>query len=367
MKKSMKKVLSAMLAATIVMSASVPAWAEPSQGPSEEVGVNEDIVFNFTKKYKTTGEIELGTIPVPSETLKFTVEKADTNPDNTLIEINDTSISGTPQDIQIIIPKTYTKVGKYDYTVTENPGNTQGVTYSDNSFGVQVLVTYGDGVDKEGNRILNKQVTFSKEDENGTSGAKVDSITNIYEVGSLEVNKTVTGNLGDKTKEFEVDITFSSEEGKYVQTPICIDLNGDGDTGDEKEEIAANWTGSKTVTAIVKHGSTVSIPNLPAGVTYTVKEHDYTKRNEGNTKENDENGYDDAKYSDTSVESADTSANGQEGSIAANDKDKVFIVNNKGTEVNTGISLDSMPYLMVLALAALGLFGFVSKKRYNEF
>ena len=42
------------------------------------------------------------------------------------------------------------------------------------------------------------------------------------------------------------------------------------------------------------------------------------------------------------------------------------ITNNKGVEVDTGISLDNMPYIMMLAMAALGTLGFVSKKRKEE-
>ena len=57
----------------------------------------------------------------------------------------------------------------------------------------------------------------------------------------------------------------------------------------------------------------------------------------------------------------------QKGTVTEFVDDAVVITNNKGVVVDTGISLDNMPYIMVLALLALGLVGFVSKKRSMEF
>ena len=53
--------------------------------------------------------------------------------------------------------------------------------------------------------------------------------------------------------------------------------------------------------------------------------------------------------------------------ISADDNDNIIIVNNKGTEVDTGITLDNMPYILILTVVAIGAVGFVSKKRSSEF
>ena len=39
------------------------------------------------------------------------------------------------------------------------------------------------------------------------------------------------------------------------------------------------------------------------------------------------------------------------------------ITNNKGGVVDTGINMDSMPYILMLAVVFMGLFVFFSKKR----
>ena len=98
----------------------------------------------------------------------------------------------------------------------------------------------------------------------------------------------------------------------------------------------------------LKHGETITIANLPYGVTYTVVEDDYTTEAKG--------GYDEASYvwSDETNKKIDS------------ETDTVVITNNKGVTVDTGINLDSLPYIMILAVAALGMVGFVAKKRKEE-
>ena len=169
------------------------------------------------------------------------------------------------------------------------------------------------------------------------NGAKSGSFNNTYSAGSLSVTKNVTGNMGDQQKEFTVKVTFTAPTGDTVREAITyVD-------GTETKTIAAGWTGSKEVDITLKHGETVTFNNIPYGVTYTVVENDYTGAN---------GGYDAAGYnfSDTSK-------------IINSDSDTVTITNNKGGTVDTGIGLDSLPYIMLLVLAAAGLIVFFSKKR----
>ena len=41
----------------------------------------------------------------------------------------------------------------------------------------------------------------------------------------------------------------------------------------------------------------------------------------------------------------------------------IVVTNKKTTEVDTGITMDSMPYILLLAVACMGLIVFISKKR----
>ena len=143
--------------------------------------------------------------------------------------------------------------------------------------------------------------------------------------------------MGDQQKDFTVKVTFTAPTGDTVREAITyVD-------GTETKTIAAGsgWTGSKEVEITLKHGETVTFTNIPYGVTYNVLENDYAS-----------DGYDKASYNfDDNNKKIDSAS------------ENVTITNNKGGTVDTGISMDSMPYILLLAVACVGLFLFISKKR----
>lgn len=345
--KKMKKALAVMLAATMTLSMGMTAFADT-------VSPSTAKTFEFTKNYTTSEGSDVG--EYPAETLKFTVEAATTNPTGDPgITIEDQTVDNNPDKIIVKIPA-YSTVGKYNYTVTERAGKTQGVTYSNVSFGVQVVASYNDA-----HTAIETQVVFTTSD--GQSG-KIEGITNYYDLGTLEVSKVVTGSLGSRDKEFEVTVTLTSD--KPVKSAISYKEKYNDE--DYTKLLASAWTGSDeagytaVVTVTVKHGEKVDFANLPYGVEWTVKEDDYTSGDA-----NSENGYDAPKYSVNNGTSAEAT-DGVGETIATNSaEDTVEITNNKGVEVDTGIVLDSAPYILLLALAVLGMFGFVSKKRSMEF
>ena len=255
----MKKVLSALLALVLVASLSVTAFA--TGGDHGGAICSEAKTFTFTKDYVDAEGDAAATFP--AETLSFTVTAAQGNPDNTMITVADQSVEANLDEITVNVPS-YTKVGKYNYTVTEVAGNTQGVTYSEVSFGVQVLVTYNSD-----HTALVATTSFTTEEGDG----KIEGIVNQYDLGSLCVKKTVSGNLADQNKEFEVDVTFTAT--KDVKSDITyID-------GAETKTITAEAMADKTetVTITLKHDETVTFSNIPAGISYEVAEHDYTDGN----------------------------------------------------------------------------------------
>ncbi|MBR5425669.1 MAG: Cna B-type domain-containing protein, partial [Clostridiales bacterium] len=114
---------------------------------------------------------------------------------------------------------------------------------ANNAFDLTTTYSVADGI-----------VTVS--DSDASSAAAV-TITNTYKytnVGSLTVGKTLTGTGKDTQKAFDIVITFS--------TPINYSVNGG-------EKIA---TASDTYTAHLKDTETVTLGDIPAGVTYTVSE-----------------------------------------------------------------------------------------------
>lgn len=230
----------------------------------------------------------------------------------------------------------YDSVGTYIYTFSETAGDTAGVTYNSDTYRLYVTVMNGDtaGTYKIGAAYVKKQ---------GETG-KIQEIVNTYQAGKLQITKEVTGNVGDKNKVFNVNVTLTVAGGKTVKAPISIVAN-DGTAQDKAEISTADWSGNQaTVTVKVKNGTTVELKNLPVGVSYTVAE---------------------AAYNDytTSYTQNGTGMTGAPTSIRANETDTVVIKNHKDTTVDTGVIISNLPYILILAAVAAGLVLFAAGKK----
>lgn len=329
----MKKFLSMMLALVLVLSMSTVAFATVG----EEATSNDMSTVTLTKEYKLTND---GTTS-PAETFAFSAltctnvtdaafgVTTDNAPVPTIGSVSYTAGEAggdsAKKNITITLPE-YTSVGIYTYTFTETDGGTAGVTYRSEAITLVVTVIEQNG-----------KVRVATVHTEGASEAKSDEFNNEYSAGSLSVKKTVTGIMGDQQKEFTVKVTFTAPAGDTVRENITY---VDGET----KTIAGGWTGSKEVDITLKHGETVTFNNIPYGVTYTVVENNYTGKENG--------GYDAPSYQfDDNNKKIDSAS------------ESVTITNNKGGKIDTGINMDSMPYILMLAVVFMGLFVFFSKKR----
>ena len=158
---------------------------------------------------------------------------------------------GVTKPITVSLPN-YDRVGIYEYTLKEVKGNTAGVGYYDAAMKLVVTVVNGENG-------LERVAAVHTELAQGAD--KSDTFENTYSAGTLTVKKTVTGNLGDKNKEFDFTVTFAAPEGKDW-TPAITLPTGAGMVEDNP----------MSYTFKLKHDGTASFGNLPAGVTYTVTE-----------------------------------------------------------------------------------------------
>ena len=95
----------------------------------------------------------------------------------------------------------------------------------------------------------------------------------------------------------------------------------------------------KEYTFKLKHGDTITIANLTYGVTYTVTE--------------------------TAAAGYTTTSTGDHGTINAADQTAEFTNTKTGT-VDTGVVLNNMPYILVLAVLAAGVAVFIIRKRRED-
>ena len=316
----MKKLLSLAMALVMGLSMAAPVLAVEAPEDWTEIKVEKKIDLTNT-----------GTVN-PAETFNFTVGTGtvtgtgvtDTGVNAPAIE--DFSIEFgqgvTEAFTNLELPK-YDHVGIYTYEITETDGNTAGMRYNTEAYKLQVTVL------NDGNGGFKRVVTLVDGND-----VKDDTITNTFEAGKLVVTKEITGNFSQSDDTFEVTVTLTADEGKNLKEgPITV-TGAAGQTG----SVVKNDDRTVTVTFTVTNDSTVTIANVPYDVSYKVTEDagDYTATITGDT-----------------------------GKIAKAEQE-VEIVNNLDQEVATGVNLDNLPYILVLALVGVGLISFTVRKRVRN-
>lgn len=322
-----KRLLTLVLAAAMVLGMGTTVFAEGEVTPSTQR--TENLI---TKEYKTSTEAEAqAPAVIPTETLSFKVNVTTdkTNPDDTMISVANYNAAATGT-LTITIPA-YDTVGTYYYTITETAGSSQGVTYANNSIDVQVLASYNDN-----HTAIETEIVLSKL-KTGSTTAKEDTFTNIYNVGTLAVTKNTTGNQADREKQFPIKVTFTTTTGKTVNNDITYNDGTDA-------TIEKGWTGTKEVTINVKNQETVTFNNIPVGVTYVVEEV----------------GVVDGKLGDYTV-SYDSNKTGTISTTAS----ATTVTNDYDLEINTGIIINNIPY--IVALVAVAAVAVVLFRRKREF
>ena len=155
---------------------------------------------------------------------------------------------------------------------------------------------------------------------------------------------TETNNDGTVVK--PVNSVISISGGSYENNPTSITFKDDDD----------NYVSEVSTTIYIKHDEKITLSNIPYGVTYTVTETDYS--DDGYTTSYAQD--DTHSYINEDEETITT-----EGTINLSDtaKETVTITNNKGMDVDTGIFVDNLPYIIILAGVAVGMGVFFMKKR----
>ena len=323
----MKKLLSLAMALVMGLSMGAPVLAVGVVG-GNAYPYTDETKIKIDKEIKLTNE---GTVN-PAEIFNFTVGTGTVDGTGvsgvTAPKINDFSISfdeegqvASSTDLQL---PTFKHVGVYTYEISETAGNTAGMRYNEKAYKLQVTV-FNDGVGG-----FKRVVTLVT----GENDVKTDKILNTFEAGELVVTKEITGNFSQSDDTFEVTVTLTPDEGKNLKEgPITV-------TGAVEDSGTVNRNGDEvTVTFTVTDGSEVKIANVPYDVSYVVTE------DSGDYKE---------KITDTDNGKIDK------------DTQKVKIVNTLDQEVATGVNLDNLPYILVLALVGVGLISFTVRKRVRN-
>lgn len=335
----MKKLISLALALMLVLSLSTVAFAAEGDTTESTPSYTEklDKSTTFTKAYDITN----GT--APAETFDFNIafvsykDNENTTKDVTvypMVTLGDAvfnenlSADGTASVSVEIRDYENVALGVYTYEITEVVPSTKtaGTTY--NTQPIYLVVT-----------ILNNETNANHYvaaiHYETVAGTKTGEITNSYNAGQLSVTKKITGNMADMDKKFPFTVVFTPAAGTAFNTNVQI-IN-DADSTKREYEATENENGTYTITFELGHDETATFTNIPVGTAYTVSEE------AGN-------------YTSTHTTQAD-------GSITGGDVDADVWTNTLTSEIDTGITMDSMPYVLLLAVAAVGLVVMFTKKR----
>lgn len=329
--------VSVMLLATCFMSTTAFAQGESEEGKT---------TFKFTKVLN----VEEG-VKVPPTTFNFTITNGAASyvDGNTIDEgfnaddvvVNsvafapaDTVVDGkVTKNVEVdFTDVNWTAPGVYHYVLTETDGKQDGIKYDTKQYNLYVTVVYGNG----DNLVISNYTMIDPSDK--TESKKDGKIINTYETSNLTLKKEVTGNQGDKNKEFTFTVNITNA---VAGTVYAVDLTNANSAG--PAEITVTTDGTATATYNLSHDEFVVIKGLTENTSYTIAEEDYSNV-----------GY-------TTTDSGNTN-----GTIANTDVSVTFTNNKQGT-VPTGILLETAPYMILGAVVLAGIVVlFVTRRRRSH-
>lgn len=342
-----KKIGALILAGTMLLSMGTTVFAA---GESTAPDVNQNGTVPITKEFEMADGLR-----TPAATFKFTATSQTpgalpaTIANVSFTEGQTGTLIGEKYVLEgttaISFQGTWPHVGEYVYTVTEKQESMPNVTYDDSIYTLRVYVINGT------NGLEVEKITAQ-----GANG-KTDKIlfTNTYAKNdaTLTIEKNTTGKYADKTQEFNFEITFT-------KSPMSDQTTFTGKIGSEPVECTAGTAKPFTLA----DGDRLVFHDLPVGTTYVVKELDAL------------DGY---TPSVTVVENRTTTVNrtaAQEGdaldtlkeggkrNLVGEYENKVTFTNtHKGGVVPTGILMNNLPFILLVAVAIVAFVSLAVIKR----
>ena len=378
MNKMFKKVLAVVAAGAMTMGMAMPTFAAEgdttakvteayvSKTYNREVGKAEKFSFTATQVKAGTGIITTAAnVTIPD--ISFTAEQTGT----------------TKQRAKVIFP-TFTEAGEYEYTVTETQtadpavadGEHEKMIMSKAEYTMDVYVTEN----TEGNLVIDNIIVKKMKDDKGddAQGTKVTDIgdtdtngfnfTNTYvqeagtgtnpttpdpdytNFGSLNVSKTISvpeGVQADANKEFDFTATFKFPDGTDAATLGGVKGNG--------AIIKIGQDG--TYSFKLKTTESMKFTGVPVGTEIAVTE-SATPNYKGSA----------AVVINGAAQDTVTASKYDE-AITVSDKtlgkakNTVDVTNTYNYVPTTGIIMNTLPYVLMIALCGVALIAFVGFKR----
>ena len=373
MNKMFKKVLAVVAAGAMTMGMAMPTFAA-DEGKTTEAWITKTYNTEVGKAEKfsfTAEQVQTGTGII-------TTDAAVTMPK---ISFTDTETGTISKRGQITFP-TYPEAGKYEYTVTETQTADPIVANSEHEkmimsqaeYTMDVYVTDG----ATGTEISNIVVNKVKDDAGQTETGKVN-------IGNTDTNTFIFTNTyvqeaGTGTKPTDPDPTYN-ENGSLKVSKAVVNANGTTTTPDDEFTFTATFafpagTNASTLGGIKANGGDVTLAEggtytfhlkanknmkftgVPVGTTITVKES--AAKNYKGSAEITINGTKLTPVAETSYNTELRAVNSQK---LGQKQNTVDVTNTYNDVPVTGIIMNTLPYVLMIALCGVALIAFVGFKR----
>lgn len=377
MKKLSKKMLAVVAAGAMTMGLAMPAFAADAGEETKKVTkayisktynteVGKAMKFNFTATQNTTGaDVVTSTVACKIPSISFT-----------------DSETGTTKKVSSEITfAPFTEAGKYEYTVNETAAD-PGVTNSEHEKLIMSLAEYKMDVyvveNPVGNFKVDQIVVNRTKDDKGTAkDGKVDisgekdkntfNFVNTYvqeagtgttpttpdpnyeKNGSLNVSKKIDaqGETPSKIDSFSFTATFAFPEGTDATTLGGVKGNGTD---------VSLTDGAYTFT--LTDGANMKFTGLPVGTKITV-----TEAGAANYKGSAEVFLDNVKQDTVAATKYNELLKAVTDGKLGQNRNTVDVTNTYNHVPTTGIIMNTLPYVLMIALCGAALFGFVAFKR----
>lgn len=377
MKKLSKKMLAVVAAGAMTMGLAMPAFAADAGGETKKVTqayisktynteVGKAMKFNFTAEQDTKGtdlvkstvactipsisftENETGTTKQVSEAIKFDPFKEAGKYEYTVKETTSEPAITDSNLEKLIMSKAEYKMTVY---VVEDPENTFKVdqivvnrTKNDKGDGATGKVDISGDKDKNTFNFVN---TYVQEAGTGPDPTKPDPT--YTDNGALKVSKTIDASEGsiDSNATFNFTATFAFPEGTDATTLGGVKGNG------------ADVTLTEGVYKFtLKHRYKMKFTGLPVGTTITVKE-----TGAANYKGSASVVLNGATATTVAAGKYHEDLTAVNGGKLGQKTNTVDVTNTYDYVPTTGIIMNTLPYVLMIALCGAALFGFVAFKR----
>lgn len=341
-----KKIGAFVLAGTMLLSMGTTVFAA---GEPTVPDVNSNGQVPITKEFEMADGLK-----TPAATFKFTATSQIAGaPTATIADVSFTEgQTGTLKGEKYVLEGTTTisfqgtwpHAGEYVYTVAETQESMPNVTYDTSSYTLRVYVINGtNGLEIE---------KITAEGANGKTNKILFTNTYAKNDATLTIEKNTEGDYADKTRKFDFEITFT-------KSPMSDQTTFTGTIGAQSVE----YTAGQTKTFKLADGEKLVFNNLPVGTTYMVKElaatDGYTPK--VTVVENKTTTVTNKTVQET--EALDTLKENGKNNLVGENENKVTFTNTYKDVAVTGIVMNNLPFILLVAVAIVAFVSLAVIKR----